>query len=168
LEEDGIFFLKKMSEPYHMSLRNENQTHITKHIFTQQIYLSCAGATPAATTADTPAAAPIALMVLGEVPQTLEEGETLIVEETRPPSPPPFHSKDTLGLYQLVLLVLKHEYEDITASRIHVHPLTSRLQVPRSQKIIVFICHKSEWYRSDKAVNNCIKNLFEGSFNGLG
>ena len=48
--------------------------------------------------------------------------------------PPPSSSslKDMLRLYQLVLLVLENEEEDITAFRIHVHPLISRLQVPRS------------------------------------
>ena len=39
-----------------------------------------------------------------------------------------------LCLYQLVLLVLEHDEEDIAAFRIHVHPLTSRLQVPRSSE----------------------------------
>ena len=45
---------------------------------------------------------------------------------------------------QLVLLVLQHEDEDITALRIHVLPLTCRLQIQRSQQIKVFICRKSE------------------------
>lgn len=49
-----------------------------------------------------------------------------------------------LSLYQLVLLVLEHEDEDNMALRVHVHPLTSKLQVPRSQKITVFIGRRSE------------------------
>jgi len=64
-----------------------------------------------------------------------------------PPPPPPSSSslsKDMLGLHQLVLLVLKHKDEGITTLRVYFHPLTSRLQVLRSQKIAVFICRKSE------------------------
>jgi hypothetical protein len=49
-----------------------------------------------------------------------------------------------LGLYQLGLLVLEHKDEDITALRVYVHPLTSRLQVSKSQKITVFICSNLE------------------------
>ena len=51
--------------------------------------------------------------------------------------PPPSSSsslKDMLCLYQLVMLVLEHEEDDIKAFRIHVHPLTSRRQVPRSSE----------------------------------
>jgi hypothetical protein len=55
--------------------------------------------------------------------------------------PPPSLSKDMLGLYQLVPLVLDHTDKDITALRIHVHPITTRL---RCKKISVFICCKSE------------------------
>ena len=51
-----------------------------------------------------------------------------------PPPPPSSSLKDMLCLYQLVVLVLEHEEEDITAFRIHVHPLTSRLQLPRSSE----------------------------------
>ena len=32
----------------------------------------------------------------------------------------------------------------LTSLRVHVHPLTSRLPVPRCQKITVFICRKAE------------------------
>lgn len=60
------------------------------------------------------------------------------------PPPPPSLSNDMLGLYQLVLLVLEHKGEDITALRVHVHTLTSRLQLPRSQKVTVLIYRKSE------------------------
>ena len=75
-----------------------------------------------------------------------------------PYHPPPSSSslKDMLCLHQMVRLVLEHKEEDITAFRIHVHPLTCRLQVPRSSEIVVFICRKSEViqkrYRSDTEV----------------
>ncbi|KAH3854180.1 hypothetical protein DPMN_096718 [Dreissena polymorpha] len=38
-------------------------------------------------------------------------------------------SKDMLGLYLLVLLVLEHKDENIMALKVHVHPYTSRLRV---------------------------------------
>lgn len=42
-----------------------------------------------------------------------------------------------LGLCQLVL---EHEDEDITALRVHVHLLDSRLQVLSFQKMTVLMC----------------------------
>ena len=55
-----------------------------------------------------------------------------------PPSSSSSSLKDMLCLYQLVLLVLEHEEEDITAFSIHVHPLTYRLQVLRSSEYYGF------------------------------